>query len=100
RLAREQVDERRRDGGLVRDEQDVARGLVVHGTGTSSVVRAGARIACCAPTTPYSYGEPTTCGISSKLNVGGGEVTCHSSVIARQGLPGAIGPLRQLVIML
>ena len=29
--------------------------------------------ACFAPGTPYSYGPPTTCGISSKLNTGGGE---------------------------
>ena len=42
-----------------------------------------------APGTPYSYGPPTTCGISSKLKIGGGEVTCHSSVIARHGFPGA-----------
>ena len=35
--------------------------------------------------TPYSYGPPTTCGISSKLKIGGGEQTCHSSVIACHG---------------
>jgi hypothetical protein len=63
-------------------------------------VRAGERIACWAPGTPYSYGEPTTCGISSKLKTGGGELTCHSSVIARHGFEGAGGPFRQLVIML
>ena len=35
-----------------------------------------------------------------KLKIGGGELTCHSSVSARHGFDGAIGPLRQLVIML
>ena len=49
---------------------------------------------------PYSYGPPTTCGISSKLNTGGGDETCHSIVIARHGLDPAIGPRTQLVIML
>ena len=95
-VRRERVAQRLRVDRLVRDHQDVAQ------TGTSSISRAfeGARMACCAPGTPYSYGEPTTCGISSKLKVGGGEVTCHSSVIARHGLAGAISPNRQLVIML
>ena len=49
-----------------------------------------------APGTPYSYGPPTTCGGSSKLKIGGGELTCHSSVSARHGLAGAIGPRAQL----
>ena len=53
-----------------------------------------------APGTPYSYGPPTTCGGSSKLKIGGGELTCHSSVIARHGLAGAIGPRAQLWMML
>src|SRR3954452_20540879 len=93
---RERVAQRLPVDGLVRDHQQVRH------TGTSSISRAfeGARTACCAPGTPYSYGEPTTCGISSKWKVGGGEETCHSSVIARHGLAGAISPNRQLVIML
>ena len=59
-----------------------------------------ARIACRAPGTPYSYGPPTTCGISSKLKTGGGDETCHSSVIARHGFDSAIGPRAQLTITL
>src|SRR5205814_4396057 len=92
----ERVSQRLRVDGLVRDHQDVRH------TGTSSISRAfdGARTACCAPGTPYSYGEPTTCGISSKLKIGGGDVTCHSSVMPRHGFAGAIPPKRQLVIML
>ena len=46
-------------------------------------------IACRAPGTPYSYGPPTTCGISSKLNIGGGDETCHSSVRACHGFASA-----------
>ena len=46
----------------------------------------------CAPGTPYSYGLPTTCGISSKLKIGGGELTCHSSVSARHGFAGGDRP--------
>ena len=53
-----------------------------------------------APGTPYSYGPPTTVGTRSKLKIGGGEETCHSSVSARHGLAGARGPLRQLETML
>ncbi len=53
-----------------------------------------------APGTPYSYGPPTTVGTLSKLKIGGGEETCHSSVSARHGLAGARGPLRQLETML
>ena len=56
--------------------------------------------ACFAPGTPYSYGPPTICGISSKLKTGGGDETCHSSVIARHGLAPAIGPRIQLTIAL
>src|SRR5205085_10220393 len=90
------VAQRPRVDRLVRDHEDVRH------AGASAISGAfdGARIACCAPTTPYSYGEPTTCGISSKLKVGGGEETCHSSVIARHGFAGAGSPNRQLVIML
>ena len=57
-------------------------------------------IACRAPGTPNSYGPPTTRGISSKLKIGGGEETCHSIVFARHGLASALGPQRQLTIML
>ena len=64
---------------LVRDDEDRAR---VRHACTSSAVRsfAGLMTAWRAPGTPYSYGPPTTCGISSKLKIGGGEETCHSSV--------------------
>jgi hypothetical protein len=34
------------------------------------------------------------------LKIGGGEVTCHSSVSARQGFDGAGSPRAQLQIML
>ncbi len=44
-----------------------------------------------APGTPYSYGLPTTWGISSKLKIGGGDETCHSSVSARHGFETAGG---------
>src|SRR5438067_35427 len=95
-LLLEQVDERLRSGCLVGNHDDMAHA----GTSAVSCDREGARIACCAPGTPYSYGEPTTCGISVKLKMGGGELTCHSSVIARHGFDGAMGPFRQLLIML
>ena len=49
---------------------------------------------CTAPGTPYSYGPPTTVGTLSKLKIGGGEDTCHSSVSARQGFAAARGPPR------
>ena len=62
--------------------------------------RHGPRIACRAPGTPYSYGPPTTRGISSKLKIGGGEETSHSIVFARHGLAPAFGPHRQLTTML
>ena len=52
------------------------------------------------PGTPYSYGPPTTVGIASKLKIGGGDVTCHSSVSAFHGLDSAIGPPRHEAIML
>ena len=55
---------------------------------------------CTAPGTPYSYGPPTTVGTASKLKIGGGEETCHSSVSARHGFAGARGPPRQEAIML
>src|SRR3712207_1467648 len=49
-----------------------------------------------APGSPYSYGPPPTVGTVSKLKIGGGEETCHSSVSARHGLAAARGPPRQL----
>src|SRR5271157_6301746 len=52
----------------------------------------GLKIPCTAPGTPYSYGPPTTVGTVSKLKIGGGEDTCHSSVSARHGFAGARGP--------
>src|SRR5690349_3320500 len=80
---------------LVGDDQQVHQW-----TRTSSAARSPLSTAWRAPGTPYSYGLPTTCGISSKLKIGGGEVTCHSSVSARHGLPGAGSPRRMLMIML
>src|SRR2546430_14082734 len=56
------------------------------------------RIAWRAPGTPYSYGPPTTRGISSKLKIGGGEETSHSIVFERHGLSPARGPHFQLTI--
>src|SRR5205823_5797648 len=104
RALAEGVEERLPGDRLVRDDEDLARLVARHVTRTSSsagtVARSPFRTACFAPGTPYSYGLPTTCGISSKLKIGGGEETCHSSVSARHGLPGAIGPNRQLEIML
>ena len=50
--------------------------------------------------TPYSYGPPTTVGTRSKLKIGGGEETCHSSVSARHGFAGARAPPRQEATML
>src|SRR5439155_6700225 len=81
--------------GLVRDHEHV-----FHLMGTSSATRSPLKTACRAPATPYSYGLPTTCGISSKLKSGGGELTCHSRVSERHGLAAAAGPKRQLLTML
>ena len=50
--------------------------------------------------TPYSYGPPTTVGTRSKLKIGGGEETCHSSVSAFHGFAGARGPPRHDATML
>src|SRR6476660_8766864 len=94
----QRVDQALAGDRLVRDHQDVA--LFAHRTGTSSETRSPLKTACRAPGTPYSYGLPTTCGISSKLKIGGGELTCHSSVSERHGFAGARAPKRQLVIML
>ena len=55
---------------------------------------------CTAPGTPYSYGPPTTVGMWSKLKIGGGEDTCHSSVSDFHGFADARGPPRQLETML
>ena len=57
------------------------------------------KIPCTAPGTPYSYGPPTTVGTLSKLKIGGGEDTCHSSVSERHGFAGAFGPATQLATM-
>src|SRR4029079_13720249 len=97
------VDERLPRHGLVRDHEDVPglghqRETTSSRSGTSA--RSPFRTAWRAPRTPYSYGLPTTCGISSKLKMGGGEDTCHSSVSARHGFAGAIGPRRHETIML
>jgi len=53
-----------------------------------------------APGMPYSYGPPTTVGRWSKLKIGGGEATCHSSVSAFHGFAPARGPPRHEAIML
>ena len=55
---------------------------------------------CTASGTPYSYGPPTTVGMRSKLKIGGGEDTCHSSVSARHGFADARGPPRHEATML
>src|SRR5213078_405202 len=83
--------------GLVRDHEHVCQRT---GTSSTSVARSPLKTACRAPSTPYSYGLPTTCGISSTLKIGGGELTCHSSVSERHGFASAAGPKRQLLIML
>src|SRR5262249_10253464 len=88
---------------LVGDDEHVAQpGLAHFRASTSSRCRVLAPLntPCCAPSTPYSYGPPTTCGTSSKLKIGGGDETCHSSAIDRHGLAGALGPRAQLTIML
>src|SRR5437588_3118306 len=82
--------------GLVRDHEDVAHTF----TSSSSTTRSSLKTACRAPGTPYSYGPPTTCGISSKLKTGGGDETCHSSVGARHGFADAGAPRAQETIML
>ena len=55
---------------------------------------------CTASGTPYSYGPPTTVGTWSKLKIGGGEDTCHSSVSDFHGFAGARGPPRHEATML
>src|SRR4029078_2939765 len=67
------VDQSATGNSLVRDHEPV-----LHRTGTSSSVpaRSPLKTACRAPSTPYSYGLPTTCGISAKLKIGGGERSC------------------------
>src|SRR5262249_18393110 len=66
----------------------------------SAASRLGFMTACLAPGTPYPYGPPTTCGISSQLKIGGGRETRHPSVRACQGFASAIGPRAQLVTTL
>jgi hypothetical protein len=77
------------DERLVGDDED--RGGRVRHTCASAVSRVGLMTAWRAPGTPYSYGPPTTCGISSKLKIGGGDDTCHSNVCARHGFDDATG---------
>src|SRR5919201_6079261 len=89
------LDQRPARDRLVRDDEQMHQR-----TCTSVAARSPFRTAWRAPGTPYSYGLPTTCGISSKLKTGGGEETCHSSVSDRHGLAAAIGPRRMLVTML
>src|SRR5205814_8981334 len=105
RVPLDRVDQSLACDGLVRDDEDVPPGLAQactssSWTSSSCAVRAPLKTACLAPGTPYSYGLPTTCGISSKLKIGGGELTCHSSVSERHGFAGARSPRVQLVIML
>src|SRR5439155_7730128 len=93
----ERLDQALSGDGLVRDHEDV---LHLVGTSSSSTWRSPLKTAWRASGTPYSYGLPTTCGISSKLKIGGGELTCHSSVSDRHGFAAAAGPNRQLLTML
>ena len=82
---------------FVGDDEQVHQWLLI----SSSVgARSPFKTAWRAPGTPYSYGFPTTCGISSKLKIGGGDETCHSSVSARQGFASAGAPRRMLMTML
>src|SRR5213076_3389024 len=110
----DEIDELGATDRLVRDDEDVLR----HQWPASSFVAVPPLPPCAvapagcgtsappfktpwtAPGTPYSYGPPTTVGTASKLKIGGGDETCHSSVCARQGLAGAAGPCRQLATML
>src|SRR5918997_4547813 len=85
---------------LVRDHENVPLHVRTSSRSSRTTSRSPFMTACFAPGTPYSYGFPTTCGISSKLKSGGGEDTCHSSVIPRHGFPGARAPRIQLTIML
>src|SRR4029078_121242 len=64
--------------GLVRDYE---QGHQLLPPSVSVAARSPFRTAWRAPGTPYSYGLPTTCGISSKLKIGGGERTDHSGGI-------------------
>src|SRR5581483_2762813 len=76
-------------------------GVVIAPAATALPASAGGlKMPCTAPGTPYSYGPPTTVGTASKLKIGGGEETCHSSVSPRHGLAAARGPPRQLATML
>src|SRR6185436_17682210 len=96
RLTANRVEQLLARGRLVRDDEDVSHTL----TSSSSTTRSPLKTACRAPGTPYSYGPPTTCGISSKLKTGGGDETCHSRVCARHGFAGAGAPRVQETIML
>jgi hypothetical protein len=95
------VDKLLADERLVGDHEQRCRLLLAHACTSSSASRAPPeRTAWRAPGTPYSYGPPTICGISSKLKTGGGEDTCHSRVLARHGFASAMGPRTQLWLML
>src|SRR3954468_6947764 len=61
---------------------------------------AGLKMPCTASGTPYSYGPPTTVGTASKLKIGGGGETWHSSVSQRHGLASARAPPRHEETML
>src|SRR5207247_4554343 len=83
RLATHRGEQRVGRRRLVRDHEHVRQpALTCSGA-------AAPKIAWRAPGTPYSYGLPTTVGISSKLKIGGGELTCHSSVSDRHGFAPA-----------
>src|SRR5205823_13976059 len=95
--ALDRLDEPAPSDGLVGDDEKVHQCLI---SSVSVAARSPFRTAWRAPGTPYSYGFPTTCGISSKLKIGGGDETCHSSVSARHGFDSAGAPRRMLVTML
>src|SRR5581483_5581037 len=92
------LEQRRARDRLVRDDEHMGHRAPT--SFSSACLAAPPMTACRAPGTPYSYGPPTTCGISSKLKIGGGEETCHSSVIDRHGFGSAFRPRIQLSIML
>src|SRR5437763_3199297 len=81
--ALDRLDQRATGDGLVGDDEEVHQCDL---TSVSAGARAPFRRACRGPGTPYSYGLPTTCGISSKLKTGCGGETCHASVSERQGI--------------
>src|SRR3981081_3331275 len=60
RLLLDQVDEGVGHHRLVCDDEDVPLTHVTPTSSSVSLARDGVRMACCAPGTPYSYGDPTT----------------------------------------